>query len=287
MRIASFLIGGEPSFGLVTEDGVVDLRHRLGGRLPSLRAVLQANALAELAAHANAPPDHSLADLTWLPTLPDPGKILCVGLNYRSHVGESAGRDIPEHPRLFSRFADTLVAHSQPMVLPRASTQFDYEGELAVVIGRAGRHIPAGRAMEHVAGYTCFNDGSLRDYQKHMITAGKNFWRSGSLGPWMVTADELHDPTALTLETRLNGQVMQHARTELIYPIATLIEYASRITPLAPGDILATGTPEGVALHRKPPTWLKAGDVVEVEISGIGVLRNPVVDESVVEEDNA
>ena len=281
MRIASYMTSEGPSFGLVTGKGVVDLRRRLGGRHASLRAVLEADALAELLPHAEAMPDLALSDLAWLPALPDPGKILCVGLNYRSHVGEGGPRDVPEYPRLFSRFTDTLVAHGQAMVRPRVSTQFDYEGELAVVIGKGGRHIPAARAMEHVAGYTCFNDGSVRDYQKHMITAGKNFWRSGPLGPWVVTADEIPDPTALTLETRLNGEPVQHAGTgELIYSIPTLIEYASRITPLAPGDVLATGTPEGVALHRKPPLWLKAGDVVEVEISGIGVLRNPVVDEA-------
>jgi 2-keto-4-pentenoate hydratase/2-oxohepta-3-ene-1,7-dioic acid hydratase in catechol pathway len=280
MRIASYMTAEGPSFGLVVGDGIVDLRRRLGGRYASLRAVLEAGALEELRAHAGAAPDFALADLAWLPALPDPQKILCVGLNYRSHVGEGGPREVPEYPRLFSRFADTLVAHGQAMVRPRVSRQFDYEGELAVVIGKPGRHIPAARAMEHVAGYTCFNDGSLRDYQKHMITAGKNFWRSGPLGPWVVTADEIPDPTVLTLETRLNGQRVQHAGTgELIYSIPTLIEYASRITPLSPGDILATGTPEGVALHRKPPLWLKAGDVVEVEISGIGVLRNPVVDE--------
>ena len=280
MRIASYTTAEGPSFGLVVGDGVVDLRRRLGERHASLRAVLEAGALEELHAHATAAPDFALADLAWLPALPDPQKILCVGLNYRSHVGEGGPREVPEYPRLFSRFTNTLVAQGQAMVRPRVSTQFDYEGELAVVIGKPGRHIPKERAMEHVAGYTCFNDGSLRDYQKHMITAGKNFWRSGPLGPWVVTADEIPDPTVLTLETRLNGQRVQYAGTgELIYSIPTLIEYASRITPLSPGDILATGTPEGVALHRKPPLWLKAGDVVEIDISGIGVLRNPVADE--------
>ncbi|WP_426959419.1 fumarylacetoacetate hydrolase family protein [Muricoccus radiodurans] len=280
MRIVSYRSPEGPSFGLVIGDGVVDLRRRLGGRFDSLRAVLEAGALPELAAHEDATPDHALAGLDLLPAVPNPGKILCVGLNYRSHVGEAAGREVPEFPRLFSRFTDTLVAHGQPMVRPRVSTHFDYEGELAVIIGRGGRHIPVERAMEHVAGYAVFNDGSMRDYQKHMITAGKNFWRSGPLGPWVVTADAIPDPTALTLETRVNGEVRQHASTgELIYPIPVLIEYASRITPLSPGDVLATGTPEGVASHRKPPIWLKAGDVVEVEISGIGLLRNPVVDE--------
>ena len=280
MRIASFMTPEGPSVGIVVGDGVVDLRRRSSGRLAGLRAVLEAGALAELAAHADAEPDRALSDLAWLPAVPDPGKILCVGLNYRSHVGEAAGREAPEHPRFFSRFTDSLVAHGQAMVRPSASNQFDYEGELAVVIGKGGRHIPAARAMEHVAGYTCFNDGSVRDYQKHTTTAGKNFWRSGPLGPWVVTADEVSDPTALTLETRLNGERVQRAGTgELIYSIPTLIEYASRITPLSPGDVIATGTPEGVALHRKPPLWLKAGDVVEVEISGIGTLRNPVADE--------
>jgi len=280
MRIASFTTPDGPSFGLVEGDGVVDLGRRLRGRFPTLRAVLDAGALDALREHAGAAPDRALDGLALLPAVPEPRKILLVGLNYRAHVAEGGDRSVPEFPRLFSRFPDSLVAHGEAVVRPRASESFDYEGELAVVIGRPGRHIPAERALEHVAGYTILNDGSVRDYQKHMITAGKNFWRSGAIGPWVVTADRIPDPTALTLETRVNGERRQHTTTDgMIYPIPTLIEYASRITPLHPGDVIATGTPEGVAVHRKPPLWLRAGDVIEIEISGIGTLRNPVIDE--------
>lgn len=282
MRLMSFATASGPSYGLAVGDGVVDLGRRLEGRFAGLRGMLAAGeeGLSEARRFATASPDHALADVTFLPAVPDAAKIIGIGLNYRSHVGEAAGRKPPEFPRVFSRWNDTLLGHGAPMVRPRVSGDFDYEGELAVVIGKPGRHIPAARAMEHIAGYTCFNDGSVRDWQKHTTTSGKNFHATGPLGPWVVTADEIPDPTRLTLTTRLNGEQMQHASTgELIYDIPFLIEYISRITPLSPGDVIATGTPEGVASYRSPPTWLKPGDMVEVEISGIGILRNPVVAE--------
>jgi 2-keto-4-pentenoate hydratase/2-oxohepta-3-ene-1,7-dioic acid hydratase in catechol pathway len=281
MRIVSFEAAGGPSFGLVTADGagIIDLGCRV--HYPDVAAVLRAGALAELAAYEDAPPDLSLAEVALLPAVPDPRrKVLCVGLNYRAHVAESAGREVPENPRIFARLDDTIIAHGAPMWRPRNSVQFDYEGELAVVIGRGGRHIPAGRALGHVAAYTIFNDGSVRDFQKHSVTAGKNFPRTGPLGPWLVTADEIQDPAALTLTTRVNGEERQRTGTgDMILSVQALIEYISAFTPLSPGDVIATGTPEGVAHARKPPPWLKPGDVVEVEISGIGVLRNPVVAE--------
>jgi len=205
---------------------------------------------------------------------------VCVGLNYKAHAAEG-NNPVPEHPSLFMRLTNTLVAHGQPMIRPKASTSFDFEGELAVVIGSLGRHIPELEALSHVAGYTCFVDGSVRDYQKHSVSAGKNFLGTGPLGPWMTTADEIPDPTRLTLVTRLNGQEMQRSGTDmLIYSIPTLIAYVSAITPLVPGDIIATGTPAGVGHRRKPQLWMKAGDVLEVEISQIGTLRVPVVDET-------
>ncbi|MDO9707151.1 fumarylacetoacetate hydrolase family protein [Paracraurococcus lichenis] len=279
MRIASYTTAAGPSFGLVTGDGIVDL----GRRTPhaDISAALAAGALAELARHASAAPDHALSEVALLPAVPSPlRKVLCVGLNYRAHVAEAAGREVPEHPRIFARLADSIIAHGAPLVRPRNSAQFDYEGELAVVIGRPGRHIPAARALEHVAAYTIFNDGSLRDYQKHSVTAGKNFPDTGPLGPWLVTADEIPDPAALTLETRVNGERRQRASTgDMILSVPQLIEYISAWTPLSPGDVIATGTPEGVAHARRPPPWLTPGDVVEVEIGGIGVLRNPVVAE--------
>lgn len=280
MRIASFATAAGPSFGLVAGEGIIDLGPRLGSRYPGVKAVLEAGALPEVARHAGVAPDLALSEVTLLPAVPQERKLLCVGLNYRAHVAESAGREVPENPRIFARLADTVIGHGAPMWRPRNSEQFDYEGELAAVIGRPGRHIPAARALEHVAAYTCFNDGSVRDFQKHSVTAGKNFPNTGPLGPWLVTADEIPDPAALTLRTRLNGREMQRSSTgDMILSVAELISYISAFTPLAPGDVIATGTPEGVANARRPPTWMRPGDVVEVEISGIGILRNPVVAE--------
>jgi 2-keto-4-pentenoate hydratase/2-oxohepta-3-ene-1,7-dioic acid hydratase in catechol pathway len=279
MRIASYTTAHGPSFGIVTADGIVDL----GRRTPyaDISAALAAGALPELARHAAVAPDFALGEVTLLPAVPSPlRKVLCVGLNYRAHVAESAGREVPEHPRIFARLADTIIAHGVPLWRPVNSTHFDYEGELAVVIGKPGRRIPAARALDHVAAYTIFNDGSVRDYQKHSVTAGKNFPNTGPLGPWLVTADEIPDPAALTLETRVNGERRQHTSTgDMILSVPQLIEYISAFTPLAPGDVIATGTPEGVAHARKPPLWLVPGDVVEIEISGIGILRNPVAAE--------
>jgi 2-keto-4-pentenoate hydratase/2-oxohepta-3-ene-1,7-dioic acid hydratase in catechol pathway len=279
MRIASYTTAQGPSFGIVTARGLVDLGRRTSHA--DISAALAADALPELARHAAAAPDCALAEVTLLPAVPSPlRKVLCVGLNYRAHVAESAGREVPEHPRIFARLADTIIADGAPLWRPGNSAHFDYEGELAVVIGRPGRHIAAARALDHVAAYTIFNDGSLRDYQKHSVTAGKNFPNTGPLGPWLVTADEIFDPAALTLETRVNGERRQHTSTgDMILSVPQLIEYISAFTPLAPGDVIATGTPEGVAHARKPPPWLKPGDVVEIEISGIGILRNPVIAE--------
>ena len=281
MKIISFSTLSGPSYGFVTEAGVVDIGSRLFGRYPDISAVLAADALGEMMVHARAAADFTLADVTVLPAVPSPlRKVLCVGLNYRAHVAEAAGRQVPEQPRIFARLADTIIAHGAAMWRPANSGHFDYEGELAVVIGKAGRHIPAERALEHVAAYTCFNDGSVRDYQKHSVTAGKNFPRTGPLGPWLVTADEIPDPAALTLTTRVNGEERQRTSTgDMILGIPALIAYISAFTPLAPGDVIATGTPEGVAHARTPPPWLVPGDTVEVEISGIGILRNPVVAE--------
>lgn len=281
MRIVSFTTAAGPSFGLLVGDGVVDAGLWPGCCFPDVLALLRAGELAELAPLATATPDHALADITFLPAVPGDRKVLAVGLNYRAHVAETVGRDVPEHPRIFARLADTIIGHGQPMWCPRNSTHFDYEGELAVVIGKPGRHIPAGRALEHVAAYTIFNDGSVRDFQKHSVTAGKNFPSSGPLGPWLVTADEIADPQALTLTTRVNGEQRQRTSTaDMILSVAELIAYVSSFTPLAPGDVIATGTPEGVAQARTPPPWLRPGDVVEVEITGIGILRNPVVAEA-------
>lgn len=203
-------------------------------------------------------------------------KLVCLGLNYKNHVDETHN-DLPENPSLFTKVADSLVGPDEEVICPKVSEQFDYEGEIAVVIGRAGRHIAPGDALDHVFGYTIMLDGSVRDYQKHSVSAGKNFWRSGALGPWIVTADEIPDPRVMKLETRLNGATVQSTIAELmLYDIPTAISYISRWTPLSPGDIIATGTPGGVGSRRKPPLWMKAGDRIEVEVSGVGVLSNPV-----------
>ncbi len=220
-------------------------------------------------------------DVRFAPLIPRPGSIWCVGLNYEDHRIET-GREKARWPTLFTRFPACLLGHREDMALPRVSTKLDYEGELAVVIGKPGRHIGEEDALEHVAGYACFNDGSVRDFQSHssQFGPGKNFWRTGAFGPWLVTADEIPDPQALAIETRLNGEVMQRSHTSrMTWPVRELIAYLSRITPLAPGDVIATGTPSGVGVARNPRVFLKPGDRVEVEIEGIGVLENGVVAE--------
>jgi 2-keto-4-pentenoate hydratase/2-oxohepta-3-ene-1,7-dioic acid hydratase in catechol pathway len=202
-------------------------------------------------------------------------------MNYVEHIKELS-RDRPAFPTLFTRFPDSLVGHEQPVIRPRVSTHYDFEGELAVVIGRQARHVAAARALDFIAGYTCFLDGSVRDYQFHtsQFIAGKNFRHSGALGPWLVTADEIPDPNVLTLKTRVNGQVMQTGHIDdLCFDIGALIEYLSTVCQLEPGDVIATGSPSGIGMARDPQVWLQPGDIVEVDIDKIGVLRNEVVDE--------
>jgi 2-keto-4-pentenoate hydratase/2-oxohepta-3-ene-1,7-dioic acid hydratase in catechol pathway len=281
MKLASFATAGRASYGLITDGGLVDLGARLGSRFPTLRAALAGDALGEIARAAGAGPDLALADVTLLPPIAAPDKIVCIGLNYRAHAAE-AGLKVPEHPSLFLRLANTLVPHGGALVRPSVSSAMDYEGELAVVIGRGGRHVAAATALDHVAGYACFNDGSLRDYQRqHSVAVGKNFLATGGFGPWLVTSDEIPDPSQLTLTTRLNGTEVQRGETaDMIFTVAQIISYVSVFTSLEPGDVISTGTPPGVGMARQPPMWLKPGDVVEVEISRIGVLRNGVVAET-------
>ncbi len=280
MKLASYVAQGKAAFGAVIGEGIIDLSARLGGRYAGLRHALAGNALAEMKKAAEgAKPDHRLADVRFLPPIPDPEKILCAGINYRSHAVET-GRDLPKQPSMFLRLANTLTGHDGELIRPLVSHSFDFEGELAVVIGRPGRHIPTEQALDHVAGYTCFVDGSVRDYQKFSVTSGKNFPGTGPLGPWIVTADDIPDPKHLMLVTRLNGQEVQKSSTDLlIYSVPQIISFCSDFTLLVPGDIIATGTPEGVGHRRNPPLWMKPGDVLEVEISGIGTLRSRVADE--------
>jgi 2-keto-4-pentenoate hydratase/2-oxohepta-3-ene-1,7-dioic acid hydratase in catechol pathway len=282
MKIISYLHGGKPTFGFVMGNAVIDAGRIVADRYASLRAVLAADALQTVAeACLDTTPDTAIDDVTFLPVIPGPAKIFCVGLNYEAHR-EETGRDSLPHPTIFTRFADTLVGHGQPIVRPEASGLLDYEGEMAVIIGKGGRHIARGDAMDHVAGYSCFNDGSVRDWQNHssQFTAGKNFPATGGFGPWLVTQDEVGDPHALDIETRLNGETMQASNTDkLIFDIPTLIEYLSTFTPLAPGDVIATGTPSGVGFKRKPPVYMQPGDEAIVEIEKVGILRNPIVAE--------
>ncbi|MCB1367380.1 MAG: fumarylacetoacetate hydrolase family protein [Rhodobacteraceae bacterium] len=243
-------------------------------------AVLGDNALTALASAAATAPRLPLASVTLLPPVPNPDKILCVGLNYLAHILEGGREPLP-YPSMFTRYPASVVGHGSAMARPAESDKFDFEGEMAVVIGKPGRRIDAANALDHVAGYTCFNDGSIRDYQGHssQFWPGKNFQNSGAMGPWIVTADEAPDPGAMHLRTLLNGQEVQSSPvSDLAIGVADLIAYISTVIELLPGDVIATGTPSGVGLYRKPPLFMKAGDVVEVEISGIGTLRNPVVD---------
>jgi len=278
MKLLSFAADGKEWFGVARDDGVVTLNDKIGQ--PDLRAALAAGAIEAIRRVAKvAAADRRLGEIKFLPVIPRPGKILCAGLNYRSHVAEM-GRELPKQPSMFARFSDTLVGHGGEMIRPSVSDNFDFEGELALIIGKGGRHIRPEAALDHVAGYTCFVDGSVRDFQKFSVTSGKNFPSTGPLGPWIVTSDEIPDPSRLTLTTRLNGQKVQHATTDLlIYSIPQIIAFCSDFTPLSAGDVIATGTPEGVGHGRKPPLWMKPGDTLEVEISGIGVLRALIVDE--------
>jgi 2-keto-4-pentenoate hydratase/2-oxohepta-3-ene-1,7-dioic acid hydratase in catechol pathway len=277
MRLASFERKGQAGFGIVVGEGIVDASARLAGKARTLREAL-AGSQRELERLASAAPDCGVGEVAFAPVVPDAAKLLCVGINYMPHIKEM-GRERPERPVIFVRFGDSIVGHGRPLLKPRESEQFDYEGELAVVIGKRARRVPRDRALDYVAGYSCFNDGSIRDYQRHspQFTPGKNFHASGSFGPWLVTTDEIADPRKLTLTTRLNGAVMQQESVgELCFDVPQLIEYCSTWTQLEPGDVIVTGTPGGVGAGRKPPVWMKGGDTVEVEITGIGTLRNTV-----------
>jgi 2-keto-4-pentenoate hydratase/2-oxohepta-3-ene-1,7-dioic acid hydratase in catechol pathway len=287
MRLVSYIAGGSPGFGLCDAHGVVALGPRLrtgaGAGAGDLRELLARDGLAAAArAAAGAAADFRLDEIELLPVIPNPAKVLCIGLNYEDHRVETA-RPKSEHPTVFTRFADTQVGHRGALVKPRHSEKLDYEGELAVVIGRGGRDIPAGEAHAHVAGYACYQDASVRDFQSHttQFTPGKNFPATGGFGPFLVTPDEVGPIGPQRLQTRLNGTVMQEARLgEMIFPVGHLIAYISSWTVLAPGDVIVTGTPGGVGMKRKPPVYLGDGDEIAVEIDGVGTLVNRVVAET-------
>jgi len=283
MRLASFSAHGVASWGVAVADGVIDAGKRLEG-LPTLREVLVGNCLHEVAAlvEAGLGADFSLDEIRFDPVLPDPGMILCIGLNYEEHRVETK-RERSGYPTVFSRFPRSQVGHENPMLLPPESTMFDYEGELAIVIGKTCRRVTVEDAMSVVAGYSCYNDGSIRDFQRHtsQFHPGKNWPATGAFGPWLVTADEIVDHTKLTIETRLNGQIVQSAGLDqLIFTLPELIAYCSTWTELRPGDVIVTGTPGGIGSARTPPLWMAAGDLVEVDIPGVGLLANRIEHEA-------
>ena len=285
MRFLNFKQGNQR--GLAVDDGAVfkGLLSSDAGFPGTLQSLLAQGpqALTEAAAALRAGPTIDLGTITYLPPIETPGRIWCIGLNYVDHSVES-GFAVPAYPAIFSRFAASMIGHGAPIVRPKVSTQLDYEGEMVAIIGKAGRHISKDKALEHVAGYSICNDASIRDYQfkSAQWTIGKNFDDSGPFGPVFVTSDALPPGGAgLKIQTRLNGVVVQDASTSsLIFDVATLVSQLSEAVCLQPGDVIVTGTPSGVGLARKPPLWMKHGDVCEIEIEGIGILRNPVVDES-------
>jgi 2-keto-4-pentenoate hydratase/2-oxohepta-3-ene-1,7-dioic acid hydratase in catechol pathway len=283
MKVVTFERNGARSYGILENDRVLDVGNRLASRYADLRAVLAAGALQELLiASTQGPQTFQVEEVNFEPVIPNPQKILCVGLNYISHRTETK-RPETKYPSIFTRFADTQVGHETPVLRPSFSTAFDYEGELAVVIGRRGRHISEQDVSAHIAGYSCYNDVSVRDWQRHTAqwTPGKNFPSTGAFGPSLVTPDEIPDLGALTLTTRLNGKVMQEAPiSDLIFSVPVIVSYISKFTPLYPGDVIATGTPGGVGDRRDPPVYMKDGDIVEVEIDRIGILRNVVQSEA-------
>ena len=276
LKLVSYEYNHGPSFGAVVGRDIIDLAD-VG---PSLRAVLASGPLSNLRAVVEKRrPTVALDHVVLHQVVPDAARIICVGKNYYDHAVEMGGPP-PADPLLFIRTTKSLVGHEQSVVCPRASSEYDFEGELAVVIGRGGRHITEDKALGHVAGYTCFLDGSLRDYQKHSFTAGKNFDSSGACGPWLVPASQVPDPQDLTLTTRLNGEIVQQANTsQMMLSVAKIIAYISIFTHLESGDVITTGTPSGVGAGRTPPLWMKPGDRIAVEISRVGVLSNTVIPE--------
>lgn len=278
MRLVNFVCDGTRRFGAIADAGVVDLSLRWS----SLTEALAAASLSDIEkASRDGEKVCPVSEIEFRPLVSGNEKIICVGLNFRSHADE-AGLNLPEKPAIFVRFPDSVVAHEAPIVRPSVSERYDFEGEVAVVIAHRAWHVPERDALSYVAGYTGFGEHSIRDWQMHsrQATPGKNFRHSGSMGPWLVTTDELPDPSALSISTRLNGVTMQSdTLSNMIFSVAELIAYITTFTVLDPGDVVVTGTPAGVGFTRKPPVFLKPGDVVEIEVSGIGILRNTVVDE--------
>ena len=278
VRLVSFTLNHESRFGIATEEGVVDLTDRTN--FNSLGSAL--SALNEIQAFEDDSPDHSWESISFDIPIPDQRRLLCAGLNYHKKYPLGGEVKTPKQPVYFNKPPGSLVPHNGRLIRPIASVQLDYEVELAVVIGRLGRHIPESDALDYGAGYTILNDGSVRDWQRHGVAAGKNFYRSGSCGPWIVTSDQIPQPSDLSIITRVNGQERQNAGVnEMIFSVQELISYMSQIMPLEPGDIIATGSPEGTGGSMEPQVWLVEGDAIEFEIPGIGILANTVANETI------
>ncbi len=282
MKLISFEHQGRATYGAVVGNDVWDLGAALGPQAPDLKSLIANDMQAAAAALvAQQPSTLKFDHLSLLPVVPNPGKILCIGLNYAEHVRET-GKTVTESPVIFMRLNDSQVAHGQDIVRPPESIRLDYEGEIAIVIGKGGRRISEEDAWDHIAGYSCYNDGSIRDWQvaTSQWGPGKNFWRTGGFGPWLVTADEIAPNQNMTLTTRLNGQVMQQATTDMmIHSIPRQIAYISTFIPLEAGDVIVTGTPGGVGNKRSPQVFMQPGDVVEIEVDALGILRNGIRDE--------
>jgi 2-keto-4-pentenoate hydratase/2-oxohepta-3-ene-1,7-dioic acid hydratase in catechol pathway len=278
-------VGGKTSYGAVTDSGIVDLGKAIGQKYPALIDLIRAGAYGEARRAASGTPDFKLADVELLPPVPGAEKIICVGINYPDRTAEyKDDRPQPKYPNLFVRFPGSFVGHGQPLVRPKVSEKLDYEGEVVLVIGREGRNVARQNALSMIGGFTLANEGTIRDWVRHgtiNVTQGKNFDRSGSMGPWVVPAEDLDPSTPLHLMVRVNGEMRQEDTTDrLTWGFAWLIEYITRFTMLKPGDMILTGTPTGSGSHADPPIWLKPGDVLEIEVPEIGVLRNGVVDEA-------
>jgi 2-keto-4-pentenoate hydratase/2-oxohepta-3-ene-1,7-dioic acid hydratase in catechol pathway len=285
-RLATYTINGKTKYGVVAQGGLIDLSSRYGKDYPTLREVIAAGALTKLADDAaKRTPDDPLDGIIWQPPIPSPEKIICIGVNYPDRNAEyKDGSDAPKFPSMFMRTPRSFVGHNSPLVRPRASTQLDYEGEVTIVIGKAGRHIKQADALSHIAALTLCNEGTIRDWVRHAkfnVTQGKNFDSTGSLGPWIVPYTSEAQLADIRLSTRVNGETRQDDRTSrLIFKTPYLLSYISTFTTLVPGDVIVTGTPTGAGARFDPPRYLKPGDVVEIEADGIGVLRNPVADEN-------
>jgi len=283
MKFVSFLLKGSPKFGVSDGKNITDLTNKISGS-KTLKELISNNGITDAKKYAKENPGSiNINEIEFLPLIPNPGKIICVGLNYSDHVNE-IGITLEKNPVIFLRVPQSQTAHKQIIQKPKVSNHLDYEGEMAVIMGNAGKHIEPKNALKHIVGYSCYNESTVRDWQQHtkQFTMGKNFEKTGSFGPYMVLAEEISDYKKLTIQTRLNDKVMQEASlSQLIFDIPTLISYISKAMPWQAGDVLVTGTPGGVGFKRNPPVYMKDGDKIEVEIKNVGILTNTIKDEIV------